>query len=310
VSDSRDLVERFASLFEGRRDAYGADHGECIRLNEAEHGFQHLVWNGLWKNHLSGDQPIGVYPIVSYLVKWGCSDIDVDDLQAAVNLRNALKALDITAWIEVSKAKGYHVWVFAEQWISAAIMRRALLAAHDIAGVPATEVNPKQERLAPNAFGNYVRLPYPGGLQAQWNDGRRLVIDPDLNNVAMPLTVFLDVADFHRTSQAVLQAAADLYVPPPEPEKISVKPVGFRGRLDAQTRLNGLAWTIYCDGPLEGGDRSGTLFKLAVAAFDSGLDPNEVYTIVEDADARWGKFSERRDGAQQLERIVARAASA
>jgi len=262
--------------------------------------------------------PIGVYPMRlcsdRWGVKWGCSDLDVDDLQAAINLRNALRALDITSWIEVSKSKGYHVWVFAERWGLAATMRRALLAAHDIAGVPATEVNPKQERLEPGQYGNYVRLPYPGGLK-ETPERRVVLADTEAANKfgghsRYSLPTFVEVAERGRTSWEVLNAASALYVPPPEPIAVTIDPEASAAVDRLERRLNGLAYTIFMDGPLEDGDRSGTLFKLAVNAFESGLDPNEVYAVVEDADARWGKFSERRDGAQQLERIVARAASA
>src|SRR5690606_36919034 len=95
-----------------------------------------------FERHLNLDgHSLGVYPMVSgdkirrnvfeqrhgidggdHYVKWGCSDIDnPDDLELAFvlarNLHTALRALGIESWVERTKGKGYHVWVFAEEWV-------------------------------------------------------------------------------------------------------------------------------------------------------------------------------------------------
>lgn len=299
------LIRKFAELFAGRTDVYGSEEGSCVKR---ELTLEH------YRDHLMGVEPIGVYPIRSYrefgdkfpndpvefYVKWGCSDIDVDDLQAARNLQAALKVLGITSWIEVSRSKGYHVWVFAEVWVPAAIMRRALLVAHKLADVLATEVNPKQETLSEGQVGNYVRLPYPEELV----DGtgiRRVMLHHD--NFPMSLEDFLALQAGTDSSTAVLQAAADIWVPL---AKNTVIPdaTGISVDQDLTTRLNGLAWTILQEGPVEGGDRSTTLAKLAHQCAASELTPTETYAIVDEADSRWGKFNGRPDREEQLRRIV------
>lgn len=305
-----DLDLRFARLFEGRKDAHGADHGKCIR-----HHVNPEYWQALFRRHLEGIEPIGVYPMCyhspsqgagGWYVKWGCSDIDVNDLQLAINLRTALKVLGITGHVEVSKSKGYHVWVFTHTWVPASTMRRALLAVHQLADVPATEVNPKQERLEGDRLGNYVRLPYPGALETGTTKDQRRMVLMDVGEhgrriMFHSLFEFLNLAEAGASKTgAELFEAAKLYEPPvkhPPPimrEWDGVEPA----------QLNPLGSMIFREGPLEGRDRSTALFKLAVEGFRSDLDIAEVYALVEKADERWGKFVGRPDRQQRLEALV------
>ena len=139
------LLDNYIKLFRGRGDVYGTDSGGCAKLP---------LNRGTFERHLNGSERIGVYPIVPIngqaSVVWGCSDFDLgleQSLHQARQLHDALKAGGVTSWIECSRSKGYHVWVFATEPVSAEIMRNMLLAAHQVAEVPATEVNPKQTTL-------------------------------------------------------------------------------------------------------------------------------------------------------------------
>lgn len=157
-----DLVHRFAVLFAGRTDAHGTDSGGCVRG---------AVTGATYHAHLVGEEAIGIYPLVDGHVVWGCTDIDLGferSLPMARNLRRALALLGITSWIERSRSKGWHVFVFAAGWLPAEHMRNALLFAHGVAGVPAKEVNPKQ--INGVELGNYLRLPYPGA----WSEKQEL----------------------------------------------------------------------------------------------------------------------------------------
>lgn len=304
-------------------DAFGTNDGGCYRQHDPS-------WDRFVRQaeyHLNGDYPMGVYPIVTrrvvqlgvrpgnvtlppeehdqWYVKWGCSDIDVDDEPLAWNLRAVLDALGITAWVERSRSKGFHVWVFADGWVPAATMRRALLAVHQIADIPAKEVNPKQEQLADGQLGNYVRLPYPGWLTV--GDTMRQVILGALTHETIPLDIFVEMAMERRASLKVLERSAELYVPPAPKQTVNWNAVGFSDVDDILPRLSGLAYTIWRDGPLDGRDRSGTLVKLAHKCADSGITAYEALRILTDADMRWGKFSERADCEAQLMRMVEQA---
>lgn len=291
------LARGFADLFAGRVDVYGKGgaQGGCVK--------EPLTYDHYYA-HLEGTLPIGVYPQRDdYKVKWGCSDIDVEDFGLAYNIRAALNTLGIVGWIELTRSAHYHVWVFCEQWTTAAVVRRALLVAHELAGVPPKEVNPKQGSLEGMNYGNYVRLPYPGWFtHTRLSGERQVMIVP--KGPPFSLEQFLPAAWRRRADHHTLHRAANLYR---EPEKKAVVLGNLVPLNDTlTTRLNGLAWTVYKDGPLDG-DRSAALFKLAAGCKTSGLNPTEALTIVTDADLRWGKYHSRPDGEKWLRRTVERA---
>lgn len=180
------LVVEFANLFQGRTDAVGTEAGGCIRL-PGEWAVQRAI--DLHLGH-GGKDAIGIYPMrlfpmakatgsgefvraedatneAEWRVHWGCIDFDEGEeisLVHARNVRTALQQLGLTSWIERSRSKGFHVWLFADEWVPARTMRRALLAACQLVDAPTKEINPKQEELNDDQLGNYVRLSHPGGL--------------------------------------------------------------------------------------------------------------------------------------------------
>ena len=152
VDDVR--VTQFMALFGGNTAAYGSEQGGCVRR---------ALTPDVYERHLIDAEPIGVYPMLhhegEWLVRWGCIDLDVraahkrrwdydtshDAFVAAQNLVTALGVMQIRAWVERTKSNGYHVWVFANDWVPAVHMRRTLLVACSLVDVPPTEVNPKSE---------------------------------------------------------------------------------------------------------------------------------------------------------------------
>jgi hypothetical protein len=285
----------FLKLFAGRGDIKGAVHGECVK--------EPITWSDV-EAHLYGEGSLGIYPLVNGVkigldpdinyVHWGCSDIDVDDLALASRLAEALALLDINCWVERTKSKGYHVWVFTQEWVPADIMRRALLVAHHVADIPAKEVNPKQ--VEGKQYGNYVNLPYA----AKWTaENRRVMVDP--NGKSKPFDYFVLAATRTKVHNDALERAAALWK---EPEKPQLEHREYEGQLDKlTTKLDGLAWTIFKEGPKDGRDRSTTLARLAHLCAERGLSVEECYAVVSDADCRWGKFADRADGEEQLWRI-------
>jgi hypothetical protein len=286
----------YVSLFRGRGDVYGHEEGRCVK---------EPLTRDIFAGHLDGTHlPIGVYPIVpmrdGYYVVWGCCDIDVEDLSQAVRLRDALRAVDITAWIERSRSKGYHVWVFSAGLTPASDMRRMLLLAHQVAEVPAREVNPKQETLSGNNYGNYVRLPYPDYTAS--TDKRR-VLDDDFQPI--PLEQFVGMAYATRVQPDHIAELAKLWVPPAP--AVAVRNLDTCESVDvALVKLSPLGKVIWRDGPLEGRDRSSTLMRLAYESVNSGLNPSEVKVLITDADLRWGKYHLRANGEMEIDKIVQR----
>lgn len=297
MNDS-EALEMFVTLFRGRGDCYGSETGGCVRERLTSHVFY---------NHLTDGPSIGVYPAVptssDSICVWGCSDIDVEDLGAAKLLRRTLEAAGIHAWIERSRSKGYHVWVFADGIVPAEDMRRMLLVAHQVANYPAREVNPKQSDVSVTKVGNYVRLPYPHGLIA--NPTRRTMLDEHDNPI--PLRTFLQLVSSRRTSVDDIKRISSMYVPPVKQHVV----IDWDTSEDLDTALrmaSPLARIIWRDGPLPSQDRSKALMRLAYVCASSGIPPSMCHVIVVDADKRWGKFHARGDaGMEQINKIVGRA---
>jgi hypothetical protein len=304
-----ETCRRFERLFQGRYDAYGDAGAEPKAVRKP-------LTRKEWDWHLldpDGARPLGIYPLTDKLgVHWGCTDIDTGEeaIVQARNLQNVLKVLGITSWVERSRSKGWHVWVFAEELVDANHMRNALLLAHQVAGVPPTEVNPKQVSLqhTEHGLGNWVRLPYPGGDNARLED-RQVIVGED--GLSVPLVTFTNKALATRVSAAKLAEVAALYIAPPPPKRTPI--VGeYDGDLEVlRSKLSGLGNRIFIEGPLQaragkaGRDRSGTLARLAYTMAEGGaLTPAEALALLRDADLRWGKYHDRADGEQQLEKII------
>lgn len=289
----------FITLFRGRGDCYGSDNGGCVRekLDEA-----------IFIKHLNGTNGIGVYPAVPSTVPfcvWGCSDIDFEDLPAARLLQRTLEVAGVVSWVERSRSKGYHVWIFSDNPVPAETMRRALLVVHQVADYPAKEVNPKQSDVSTHKVGNYVRLPYFGGLVA--TPTRRVILND--NDEPMPLDVFVANAMATRVSVETLERIASFYVPP---KKVVVdydfNDVSDENLEEALRVASPLARVIWKQGPLEGQDRSTALTRLAHVCYRSGISPSMANVIVVDADRRWGKYYARGDaGMAEIAKIIQRA---
>ena len=238
-----------------------------------------------------------------------------DSVVLAQNAATILWAQDIRAWVERSRSKGCHVWVFAQEWVEAAIMRKALMAALQLTGAPYDAVFPKQDSLD-GPPGNYMRLPYGGKRPA----GRQEILDSDGD----PLEYydFVIAAEEQRTTLDLLRHAATYYKSPvstqpdlPPARDYSKDPLM---RVDG-TRLRGLAKQMYENGPVPyyrshgaGRGRHGFLNRFARAMLESGYSVPDVTSWTKDLDGRLGswwddgpKFTGRNDCDRQIERLIA-----
>jgi len=203
-NETNETASALWTLFEGRRDCYGKGRGLCVKQPVS----QELI-----ARHLAGELAIGVYPLTpDGLCRWVCTDLDYPgegDLARqtrALVLAESYRRLGCNPFIERSKSKGYHLWVFFREPVEAAWARRLAYRALADAGLPAdTEVFPKQDRLdSTTLYGNYVNLPY-FGLNG---DGRRVMIDPTSGK---PWTVneFLDALSLTDANDVLLAPGAD-----------------------------------------------------------------------------------------------------
>lgn len=291
-------VDAFVRLFRGRGDAYGHDEGRCVKAKLTD---EH------WVDHLNGTEGMGVYPAVPTpdgpKCVWGCTDIDVEDYSQALLLQSTLEQAGIVSWIERSRSKGYHVWVFVDRPIEAEAMRNMQLVAHQVCDMIPKEVNPKQTDVSLTKYGNYVRLPYFGGICH--TPDRRVILD--INGDPMPLVDFVREATININTPDIIRRIARMYQPPAV-QHVVMDVSDPNSDLAAGLRqISRLGYVIWRDGPLQGRDRSNTLMKLAYVCAESGMGASEAYMVVRDADRRWGKFHDRVDCDEQISKIVDRA---
>lgn len=319
-------INGFTQLFRGGRiakDTPGDPAGFRPWADPTGEGYREATgaaFKAAVKDHL-GDRntPIGVYPLIEYQkpseglqtalrtwgVYWGCIDWDVGDTDSLIHARNVqetLHQLAVTSWIERSRSKGYHLWVFYTEPVAARIVREGLIGACKIVDAPITEVNPKQIELAGKGWGNGVRLPYPKGAA----EGRNTVVTfpPGSPSEDLPVTEFVVSALHARTTPEEWQPIHDLYQPPPPPAPRRTYATRDSGH------LGGLAGAIRRNGPRPtrekpGGDRSVTLFSLACAMVKQGYPRGDIEMELISADSDWGgKFENRRDGRDRLCEMV------
>ena len=302
-------ITDFAQLFRGGRVA--KDDGDFRPWQTADGGyipadgkdFLHVV-----EDHLKDSPAIGVYPLVAkddgIKVWWGCVDFDEGIEESyihAKNLREVLRQLGVTSWVERSRSKGFHVWVFFTDLMFAIDVREGLMAACEIVEAPTKEVNPKQTEVTDRGWGNGVRLPYAANRE---RGGYNEMTDTDYSFSMVPVRVFIEKAIKSRVTPAAWEPVRALYSPPEPIPAFTYRKTPYTGELD------GLAGAIRRTGPRPEpekpkGDRSGTLFALACAMAQQGYAEDIIYKELKEADIEWGgKYNNRPDGDKRLAETV------
>lgn len=303
-----ELVTKFAELFLGRMDAYGTEEGGCERTTDT-----------LWVNyvdrirsHLNDGAPMGVYPMVQigdyWQVNWGCVDFDEGEETSwieALNLSVVLGELGITSWVERSRSKGFHVWVFASAPTRAEHMRKTLLGATQIAKASTKEINPKQFEMAEGQLGNYVRLPYPNVFANAEYPVRRVMVTK--NGESIVFQDFVEFAHERRTDPELFEQYQTLWNPPKrthQTQKLTIT-ADEVGDLPDTWAMSKRTHHAFAYGPFEDSDRSSFLFRLARYLVEDGFTPDESLALLVNADERWGKFMARGD-VHEIEKIVSK----
>lgn len=157
----------YKNLFAGRVDCYGT-----IGSNSKGVAVKEPVTDAVIKAHLEGIRRIGIYPLVGDKCKFAVIDIDKDDLSLALTLVNRLAHYSISGYLERSKGKGYHIWVFFADWVLASKVRVVLKLVLDDLEIK-TEIFPKQDS-SKNGFGNFIYLPW---FNLEKHSGRTVFLD-------------------------------------------------------------------------------------------------------------------------------------
>ena len=162
-------ITTFMQLFSGRTDVYGLNQ-MCLK---------EPLTKEIYQQHLDGVKRIGVYPIYDKVwTKWFAYDLDVDNFEQALSIKECAKHYKIKMFIERSKSKGFHIFCFFDEPIEAVKPRlifEMILEELDIK----CELFPKQDEIAENQFGNFIFLPLFGG---DTKNGKTVFVD-DKNNI-------------------------------------------------------------------------------------------------------------------------------
>ena len=181
-------IKKFASIFDGLKEAYGYFKIEKTGSNGKAQGKAGVTreprTKELWENHLLGKSiGIGIIPInEDNNCKWGCIDIDQYPLDHKL-LVEKIRRLKLPLVVWRSKSGGAHCFLFSTEWVEARDMQKALQHMSSALGYGESEIFPKQVKLHLDRgdVGNFLNLPYydaENGLRyAFLDDGTSASID-------------------------------------------------------------------------------------------------------------------------------------
>ncbi len=173
---SQEKIELFANLFTGLKNVYGTYDSQTGKVRQAKEA----VTEKVIADHLIGKQSYGVYLLINNRTKAIAVDFDTHELQIPAQFIKTAQEYDLPAYIERSKSKGYHSWIFFEENGVQAVNAR-LIVNHILAkiGRPNTEVFPKRDSLDNKvSYGNFINTPLFG---ASVKNGRTVFVDPGKN---------------------------------------------------------------------------------------------------------------------------------
>jgi hypothetical protein len=168
-----DKIDLFRSFFTGLTQVYGTyDPANGRSWQEKK-----PVTDRTILSHLKGEQPYGVYLLESDRTCAIAVDFDTPDPFPSVEFVNAARHYQLSTYIERSKSKGFHIWIFFNKGGVKAF--KARLVVKNILNeieYPDTEIFPKQDLLHNGAsYGNFINTPLFGGLVPS---GKTVFVDP------------------------------------------------------------------------------------------------------------------------------------
>jgi len=194
----------YRSCFTGLNTVYGSYDPRTGRAYQVKE----TVTDQVLIRHLTGKQPYGLYLLVEDRVKALAVDFDEDDLTPPMEFLASAKNYSIATYIEVSKSKGFHVWMFFEgNGVRADKARLVTQCILDEIGKPNTEIFPKQDRLeAGTQYGNFINAPLFGALVPK---GRTVFLD-EMNPIHPYRDQWTLLKNVRRVSEALLDEIIEI----------------------------------------------------------------------------------------------------
>ena len=170
----------FKSFFSGLDHVYGTYDFNTGKVRQVKES----VTDKVIFDHLTGRQPYGVYLLVGDKIRALAVDFDQDNLALPVNFIVAARDHGLPAYIERSKSKGFHAWMFFDGMVIACNARLVAQKILSDIGVPQTEIFPKQDSLDQNvSFGNFINAPLFGRSAVK---DRTVFLEPDDPTIVCP----------------------------------------------------------------------------------------------------------------------------
>jgi len=166
-------LKNFINIFEGSNNAYG----QTRKTNEYDDRGKHKTKSfiikqppteKMWQDHLDGIDPaLGIVPInEDNKCKWACIDIDVYNLNHK-ELIDKINLNKLPLTVFRSKSGGAHVFLFAKDFVPAALLRAKLKDIAALLGYARSEIFPKQNQINAERgdTGSFLNLPYHNSKQ-------------------------------------------------------------------------------------------------------------------------------------------------
>jgi hypothetical protein len=183
----------------GRLDVYGTydpTSGRAWQVKE-------MVSDDVVMAHLNGRMPLGLYLLKEDTTWASAVDFDMNDGGVPVDFVRRMCEVGLPAYIERSKRKGFHVWLFGpEGGVNARVVRQVIGAVLTQMGKRDVEVFPKQDSINSTTFyGNFINLPLFGALVSC---GRTVFVGEDLDPIP---DQWAFLANIQRASAEALETA-------------------------------------------------------------------------------------------------------
>lgn len=159
---NKEKIRLFFSLFNGLKNVYGT-----YSIKSGKHWqIKGKVKEKVIENHLTGKQPYGFYPLIGDKTTVGIADFDDLDPRPPIEFIKRAQHYGLSAYLEKSKSKGYHVWLFfPEDGVNASKLRIVIKFILNEINASDTEVFPKQDSITNNdSYGNFINAPLFGML--------------------------------------------------------------------------------------------------------------------------------------------------
>jgi hypothetical protein len=203
VRKTSDKIRIFRKLFSGLTNVYGTydpANGHAWQVKKP-------VTNDAILAHLKGKRPYGVYLLNGDSIKAIAADFDNPSALPTIEFINTAQHYRLPAYIETSKSKGFHVWIFFNENGVKAFKAR-MVVSHILEEIeyPQTEIFPKQDSLDKRAsFGNFINAPLFGGLVPL---DKTVFVDPHTLNPYPDQWAFLE--SIERVEEKVLDEIIEL----------------------------------------------------------------------------------------------------